>query len=57
MGVYLTNYNNRMDKTAYILNYPNRPLVDTRIMNMIQLNNIPSGCNVIVAIMTTSIGN
>ena len=52
MGVYVTNYENRMDKTAYVLNYPTRPLVDTRIMNMIQLNKIPSGCNVIVAIMT-----
>jgi len=52
MGVYVTNYENRLDKTAYVLNYPARPLVDTRIMNMIQLNKIPSGCNVVVAIMT-----
>ena len=52
MGVYVTNYENRMDKTAYVLNYPSRPFVDTRIMNMIQLNKIPSGSNVIVAIMT-----
>ena len=52
MGVYVTNYENRMDKTAYVLNYPTRPLVDTRVMNMIQLNKIPSGTNVIVAIMT-----
>jgi DNA-directed RNA polymerase II subunit RPB2 len=52
MGVYVTNYENRMDKTAYVLNYPTRPLVDTRIMNMIELNKIPSGTNVIVAIMT-----
>jgi len=52
MGVYVTNYENRMDKTAYVLNYPSRPLVDTRVMNMIQLNKIPSGSNVIVAIMT-----
>jgi len=54
MGVYVTNFNNRMDKTAYVLSYPGRPLVDTRVMNMIQLNNIPSGCMVIVAIMTHS---
>jgi DNA-directed RNA polymerase II subunit RPB2 len=52
MGVYVTNYENRMDKTAYVLNYPMRPLVDTRIMNMIHLNKIPSGTQVIVAIMT-----
>ena len=52
MGVYVTNYENRMDKTAYVLNYPTRPLVDTRIMNILKLNDIPSGTNVIVAIMT-----
>jgi DNA-directed RNA polymerase beta subunit len=52
MGVYATNYDKRMDKTAYVLNYPSRPLVDTRIMNFIHLNNIPSGCMVNVAIMT-----
>jgi DNA-directed RNA polymerase II subunit RPB2 len=52
MGIYATNYDQRMDKTAYILNYPQRPLTDTRIMNIIKLNEIPSGCNVIVAIMT-----
>jgi DNA-directed RNA polymerase II subunit RPB2 len=52
MGVYATNYENRMDKTSYILNCPGRPLVDTRVMNMIQLNKIPSGTTVIVAIAT-----
>jgi DNA-directed RNA polymerase beta subunit len=52
MGIYATNYDLRMDKTAYILNYPSRPLVDTRIMNIIQLNKIPSGCQIHVAIMT-----
>lgn len=52
MGVYVTNYNSRMDKTAYVLSYPMRPLVETRLMNIIQLNQIPSGEMVIVAIMT-----
>jgi DNA-directed RNA polymerase II subunit RPB2 len=52
MGVYVTNFDTRMDKTSYVLTTPTRPLVDTRIMNMLQLNNIPSGTNVIVAIMT-----
>lgn len=52
MGVYVTNYNNRMDKTAYVLSYPMRPLVETRFMNIIQLNEIPSGEMVVVAIMS-----
>ena len=52
MGVYATNFNERMDKTAYVLTYPTRPLVDTRVMNLIKLNENPSGCNINVAIMT-----
>ena len=54
MGMYVTNFQNRMDKTAYVQTYTMRPLVDTRLMNMIQLNNIPSGSMVIVAIMSYS---
>lgn len=50
IGMYVTNFDNRMDKTAYVLSYPMRPLVDTRLMNIIKLNNIPSGEQVIVAI-------
>jgi DNA-directed RNA polymerase beta subunit/intein/homing endonuclease len=52
MGIYATNFNERMDKTAYVLTYPTRPLVDTRVMNIIKLNENPSGCNITVAIMT-----
>lgn len=54
LGMYVTNYDNRMDKTAYVLSYPMRPLVDTRLMDIIQLNTIPSGEQVIVAIMSHS---
>ena len=54
MGMYVTNFQNRMDKTAYVQTYTMRPLVDTRLMNYIKLNNIPSGCMVMVAIMTYS---
>jgi DNA-directed RNA polymerase II subunit RPB2 len=41
-----------MDKTAYILTYAERPLVETRIMNILRINELPAGCNIIVAIMT-----
>ena len=54
IGVYVSNFNKRFDKTAYVLNYTMRPLVETRIMNMMQLNKLPSGNQVIVAIMTHS---
>ena len=52
IGVYAMNYDQRMDKTSYILTYPSRPLLDTRVMNFLQLNRIPSGCQIHVAIMT-----
>lgn len=52
IGIYCTNYDRRMDKTAYVLTYPGRPLVDTRLMNFIHLNKIPSGTQIYVAIMT-----
>ena len=52
MGIYVSNFEDRMDKTAFVLSSPTRPLVDTRVMNMIQLDKIPSGMNVIVAIMS-----
>ena len=54
MGMFASNYKARMDKTAYVQTYTQRPLVDTRIMNIINLNKIPSGCMVIVAIATYS---
>lgn len=52
LGVYALNFDQRMDKTSYVLTYPSRPLVDTRLMNFIHLNRIPSGCQIHVAIMT-----
>ena len=52
VGVYAMNYDSRMDKTSYVLTYPTRPLVDTRLMNFIKLNRIPSGTQIHVAIMT-----
>lgn len=54
MGVYASNFNQRMDKTGYILNYPMKPLVETRIMNMLKIGTLSSGEQVIVAIMTHS---
>lgn len=52
MGFGALNYDQRMEKTAYVLNSPTRPLVDTRLMNAIHLDRMPAGCQVHVAIMT-----
>lgn len=53
IGIYATNYPNRMDKTSYMLNNTTRPLVDTRIMDIFGLNKIPAGNNAIIAIMSS----
>ena len=52
MGMYVTNFNQRMDKTSYVMTYSTKPLVDTRVMNLMKLNKLPFGNQVIVAIMT-----
>jgi intein/homing endonuclease len=52
LGIYSTQYKERMDKTAYILNYPMRPLVSTRLNDFIGLNKLPSGAQIHVAIMS-----
>ncbi len=52
IGVYGTNYHTRMDKNAYVLTYPHKALVDTRIMKILKMNELPSGTTIIVAIMS-----
>lgn len=52
IGIYASNFNKRMDKTGYILSYPMKPMVETRIMNMLKISTLSSGNQVIVAIMT-----
>jgi DNA-directed RNA polymerase II subunit RPB2 len=52
IGWPVSNPHLRLDKTTYVLANPHRPLVDTRLMNILKLHNIPSGMPVIVAIMS-----
>lgn len=52
IGVYATNFAGRMDTAAYVLHYPQRPLVTTRYGALTGSDRLPNGENVIVALMT-----
>ena len=50
MGIFARNYAKRLDKNGYILCSPMRPFVETRMMNVLNTHEMPSGDNVMVAI-------
>lgn len=50
IGVYATNFNNRIDTLGLLLNYPEKPLVQTRYNSLLNINDLPNGNNVIVAV-------
>mgnify|MGYP001197984572 FL=1 len=54
MGIYATNFKKRMDTMGHILNYPQKPLVNTAIGRILPSNFVPNGKNVIVAICSYS---
>jgi DNA-directed RNA polymerase II subunit RPB2 len=54
IGLYATNFANRIDTMSYILHYPQRSLVTTRYKEYLHNNAMPNGENLIVAIATYS---
>jgi len=51
LGFYAANYNLRMDMDANLLHYPQFPIVKTKIHDVTQYDEHPSGQNMIVAVM------
>ena len=51
MGMFATDHNDRMDTFSHILHYPQKPLVSTSLSHLLHYNEMPSGMNVVVAIM------
>jgi DNA-directed RNA polymerase II subunit RPB2 len=54
IGVYSTQFNNRMDVMGLVLHYPQKALVNTRYMHYMHNMDMPNGENAIVAIMCYS---
>jgi len=54
IGMYATNFNNRFDTMSYILHYPQRAIINTRIAQYTSSDYMANGFNTIVAIMTYS---
>lgn len=52
LGIYMSNFNNRTDTMGNIINYPQKPIVSTKLSKYTYNNELPSGVNAIVAIMT-----
>ena len=52
LGIYASNFNKRIDTMGNILNYAQKPLVYTKLSKYTASNELPSGTNAIVAIMT-----
>jgi len=52
LGVYATNFHQRVDSRSHILHYPQFPLVETKLMEIIGYKLRPSGQNCIVAVLS-----
>ena len=52
VGVYCTNYLKRFDTLGHILNYPQKPLVSTKMSKFLNGDELPNGINAVIAIAT-----
>lgn len=52
IGVYALNYRNRYDTVGHVLNYPQQPIVKTKMASILNTDKMPNGMNAIVAIST-----
>jgi len=52
LGVYSTNFQQRVDSRSHILHYPQAPLAETALMETMGYNLRPSGQNYVVAVLS-----
>ena len=52
LGIYSLAYQNRFDTVAHVLHYPQKPLIETRYNKILHYDEMLSGINPVVAIMS-----
>ena len=52
IGINSLNIRNRMDTISYLLHYPQKPIVYTKSSELLDMNEMPAGANIIVAVAT-----
>ena len=52
VGIHCTSYNKRYDTFSHVLSYPQKPIIETKMMKYLNIDKLPNGINVIVAIAT-----
>jgi DNA-directed RNA polymerase subunit B len=52
LGVYGTNFHHRVDSRSHILHYPQRPMVETELMEVMGYKQRPTGQNCVVAVLS-----
>ncbi len=52
LGLYAANFQIRADTRGHLLHYPEKPLVQTKTLDIIGFNERPAGQNMVVAIMS-----
>ena len=50
LGVYATNFRNRMDTKGQTMYYPQRPVIKSKLAKYLRVDELPHGFNTIVAI-------
>lgn len=54
LGIPNMNFRLRMDPRMHVMYYPQRPLVKTKIYDLLPLDHLPYGTNMVVAVLTGS---
>jgi len=52
LGVYGTNFHHRVDSRSHILHYPQMPMVETELMEVMGYKQRPTGQNCVVAVLS-----